>query len=179
MELNEIIKQHRIDKGLTQEQLADQLFITRQSISRWETGKVNPPLNALYDLAKFYNLSLEDFLGGNKKMTQSKLNFLSLLGSIIFNFFVISTFGVILLSLWLSAWVIIIMFTISPVILLVVSIFHFQDTTWLQIFLSFVLLTVGGFSFKPLIYLSKVLAKTTVRYFRYNLANIFYEIEDK
>src|SRR5699024_6182595 len=115
MELHEIIKQHRLDKGITQEQLAERLFITRQSISRWETGKVNPPLNALYDLAEFYNLSLEEFLGGKRIMKKTKLSLLSLVGSLIFNAILLLTFGLFMIGLLITAWGTVIVFIFAPV----------------------------------------------------------------
>ena len=40
MEISDLIKSARIEKGLTQQQLADVVFVTRQTISKWELGKV-------------------------------------------------------------------------------------------------------------------------------------------
>lgn len=40
MEISDLIKLARIEKGLTQQQLADVVFVTRQTISKWELGKV-------------------------------------------------------------------------------------------------------------------------------------------
>jgi Predicted transcriptional regulators len=178
MELHEIIKQHRLEKGITQEQLAERLFITRQSISRWETGKVNPPLNALYDLSDFYNLSLEEFLGGKKIMKQSKLNLLSLLGSLTLNFFLLSTFGIFILGVWLAAWIIIIAFIFSPVILFVVNIARLQIFSWDQTVYAIILFLLGLVLFRPMLNLSKILYQIIARYFRYNISNIYYEIEE-
>ena len=38
MEISDLIKSARIEKGLTQQQLADSIFVTRQTISKWELG---------------------------------------------------------------------------------------------------------------------------------------------
>ena len=51
MELSEMIKEARIKKGMTQQQLADSVYVTRQTISKWELGKSVPDeasLNLLY-----------------------------------------------------------------------------------------------------------------------------------
>ena len=42
MEISDLIKSARIEKGLTQQQLADVVFVTRQTISKWELGKSVP-----------------------------------------------------------------------------------------------------------------------------------------
>lgn len=178
MELHEIIRQHRLEKGITQEQMAERLFITRQSISRWETGKVNPPLNALYDLADFYNLSLDEFLGGNVVMKKVKFNILSFFGSLVFNFFFLGTFGLFVLSMWLGAWLIVLMFIMSPLILLIVNLLQFQAFAWDQTLYSFFLFIIGAVSFRPLLWISKLFLKCIVKYFRYNMSNIYYEIEE-
>ena len=51
MEFSKIIKEARIKKGMTQQQLADSVYVTRQTISKWELGKSIPDeasLNLLY-----------------------------------------------------------------------------------------------------------------------------------
>lgn len=51
MELSEIIKEARLKKGMTQQELADSVYVTRQTISKWELGKSVPDevsLNLLY-----------------------------------------------------------------------------------------------------------------------------------
>ena len=179
MELHEIIKQHRLDKGLTQEQLAECLFISRQSISRWENGRVNPPLNALYDLAKFYNLSLEEFLGGKKIMQKTKLSVVSLIGSLIFNTILLSTFGLFMVGLLLSAWGSVIIFSSSPFMFGLLHLFKFQVWAWDQFFYSVLLGAFGLFLIKPLLHITKTLWKICVKYFRYNMSNIYYEVGDK
>ena len=42
MEISEVIKEARIKKGMTQQQLADSVYVTRQTISKWELGKSIP-----------------------------------------------------------------------------------------------------------------------------------------
>ncbi len=58
MEISEIIKNARIKKGMTQQQLADSVFVTRQTISKWELGKSIPDeasLRLLYQCLEINN----------------------------------------------------------------------------------------------------------------------------
>lgn len=73
MEIGKIIKEERTKKNLTQEELANDFFVSRQLISKWENGKSYPDLEQLVKLSDFFNLSLDDMLRGDKKMT-AKLN---------------------------------------------------------------------------------------------------------
>ena len=45
MAMSDTITQIRAEKGLTQEQMARDLFVTRQAISRWETGETSPSID--------------------------------------------------------------------------------------------------------------------------------------
>lgn len=62
MNLSTVLKEKRIEGNLTQEEVADQLFVTRQTISNWENGKTLPDIDSLIDLANFYHLSLDNIL---------------------------------------------------------------------------------------------------------------------
>lgn len=57
--LAELRKQH----GLSQEELADQLGVSRQAISKWERGEASPDTDNLIELARIYNISLDELLG--------------------------------------------------------------------------------------------------------------------
>jgi glycopeptide antibiotics resistance protein/DNA-binding XRE family transcriptional regulator len=62
------IKTKRKEKGLTQEQLANELFVTEKAISRWETGRGTPDISLLIPLAKVLNVSVSEILSGEKKV---------------------------------------------------------------------------------------------------------------
>lgn len=57
----------RKEKGLTQEQLAEQFRISRRTVSRWETGSNLPDLDLLIEVADFYDVELRDLLDGERK----------------------------------------------------------------------------------------------------------------
>ena len=56
------LKELRKFYNYSQEFVASQLNITRQTYSHYETGRITPPLNSLYNLAKLYKVPLENFL---------------------------------------------------------------------------------------------------------------------
>ena len=70
MEISEIIKENRKLKNLSQEELAKELHISRQSISKWETGKSLPTTDQLILLSEIFDCSLDTLLKGDKKMEE-------------------------------------------------------------------------------------------------------------
>ena len=61
------LKMLRKEKGLTQEQLAEQFGVAGRTVSRWETGYNMPDLSILVELADFYCLDLREILDGERK----------------------------------------------------------------------------------------------------------------
>ena len=67
MEIGKMLKEKRAEYELTQEQLSEQIFVSKKTISNWETGKTTPDLDSLIRLATLFNLSLDNLLlEGNK-----------------------------------------------------------------------------------------------------------------
>lgn len=62
MEFAEKLITLRKSRELTQEQLAEQLNVSRQSISKWESGDSDPSTSNLFALAKLYGISAEELL---------------------------------------------------------------------------------------------------------------------
>lgn len=54
----------RRKKGLSQEQLGEKIGVTNKTISRWETGKYLPPVDALEALSNFYGITINEILSG-------------------------------------------------------------------------------------------------------------------
>lgn len=65
MELEKRLTILRKENGLSQAELADRLNVTRQAISRWETGTSAPSTDNLISLAKLYGVSLDQLAGGD------------------------------------------------------------------------------------------------------------------
>lgn len=62
-ELKDIILQKRKQKNMTQEQLAEQLNVARQTISKWETGETIPDIDSLKKIAVLLDFSIDNALG--------------------------------------------------------------------------------------------------------------------
>lgn len=70
MELSTILVEQRKKKDETQQKVADNLFITRQSLSNWENGKNFPDIPMLIELSNYYNFSLDIIKGDTELMNK-------------------------------------------------------------------------------------------------------------
>jgi transcriptional regulator with XRE-family HTH domain len=66
MEFNEKLQELRKKKGLTQEELADILFVSRTAVSKWESGRGYPNIESLRDISKYFCVSIDDLLSGER-----------------------------------------------------------------------------------------------------------------
>ena len=64
MEFHEKLQALRKEKGLTQEELAAQLFVSRTAISKWESGRGYPNIDSLKSLSKFFSVTVDELLSG-------------------------------------------------------------------------------------------------------------------
>lgn len=67
MELNERLAKLRKEHGLSQNDLADQLKVSRQAVSRWEQGLAMPSSDNLIYLSKLYGITLDELIHGKKE----------------------------------------------------------------------------------------------------------------
>jgi len=70
MDIGKIIKEERTKRNLTQEQLAQEFFVTRQLISKWENGKSYPDLDQVVKLSSYFELTLDYLLKEDQQMVQ-------------------------------------------------------------------------------------------------------------
>ena len=66
-EVKQTIKQLRKKQGINQEQLAEQLHVTRQAVSNWENGKTQPDIDTLTRIAEYFDVSVEKLIYGKAK----------------------------------------------------------------------------------------------------------------
>lgn len=66
MEFNEKLQELRKQKGLTQEELAEKLFVSRTAISKWESGRGYPNIDSLKSVAKFFGVTVDELLSGDE-----------------------------------------------------------------------------------------------------------------
>ena len=64
--IGKLLQTLRKEKGITQEQLAEQVGVTRRTVSRWETGSNMPDLDVLIELSDFYVVDLRKILSGER-----------------------------------------------------------------------------------------------------------------
>ena len=70
MEIGKKLKQARLGARLTQEQAAERLFVSRQTISNWENEKTYPDIVSVVKLSDLYSISLDELLKGDAKMLE-------------------------------------------------------------------------------------------------------------
>ncbi|MGN0678130.1 MAG: zinc ribbon domain-containing protein [Oscillospiraceae bacterium] len=68
METKEVILKLRTQKGLSQDELAEKLFVTRQAVSRWENGDTIPNTETLKQLSTLFDVSINTLLGSPRKL---------------------------------------------------------------------------------------------------------------
>lgn len=68
METKNIILELRTKNGLSQDELAEKLYVTRQAVSRWETGETVPNTETLKLLSKLFDVSINTLLGSPRKL---------------------------------------------------------------------------------------------------------------
>lgn len=68
MQTKDVIHALRTKMGLSQEQLAEKVLVTRQAVSRWETGQTSPDTETLKLLSKLFDVSINTLLGAPRKL---------------------------------------------------------------------------------------------------------------
>lgn len=71
MNFNNKLYRLRKSSGLTQEEMADKLQVSRQTISNWETGSASPSLEKALELADLFSVSLDELVG--RKQTENQV----------------------------------------------------------------------------------------------------------
>ena len=78
MKLSENLKKIRKENNLSQEQLAEQLGVSRQAVSKWESGQSYPEMDKVLNICKLYNYNIDELLNENvtsiKEEKESKSN---------------------------------------------------------------------------------------------------------
>ncbi|MCI7060863.1 MAG: helix-turn-helix domain-containing protein [Lachnospiraceae bacterium] len=80
LEFHEKLQELRKSRGLTQEELAGALFVSRTAISKWESGRGYPSIDSLKEISRYFSVSIDDLLSGEQlifiaeKENKSNLN---------------------------------------------------------------------------------------------------------
>lgn len=70
VEINKMLKAKRQELSLTQEEVAEKIYVSQKSVSNWETGKTYPDIESLVRLATLYELSLDHLLLEEPKVVE-------------------------------------------------------------------------------------------------------------
>ena len=112
MELGKQIKMYRLENKLSQEELADRIYVSRQTISNWENDKSYPDINSLVLLSEVFKVSLDKLIKGDidvmkdviKKEEVDKMN---RYGKIYTIMLIVTVVSVVPLFMWLGFWALI------------------------------------------------------------------------
>ena len=69
MEFHEKLQELRRQKGLTQEELAELLYVSRTAVSKWESGRGYPNIESLKAISKCFSVTIDDLLSGEEVLT--------------------------------------------------------------------------------------------------------------
>lgn len=69
MEFYEKLQELRKSKGLTQEELAEALYVSRTAVSKWESGRGYPSIDSLKDISSYFSVSIDELLSGEKLLS--------------------------------------------------------------------------------------------------------------
>ncbi|MBR5538527.1 MAG: helix-turn-helix transcriptional regulator [Clostridia bacterium] len=72
MELDKKLQELRNQKGLTQDELAEKIFVSRTAISKWESGRGYPNIESLKALSKFFGVTVDELLSGYELLAISE-----------------------------------------------------------------------------------------------------------
>ena len=112
MELGSQIRKYRTAMALSQEELAEKIYVTRQSISNWENGKNYPDIHSLLALSALFDVSLDELVKGDidrmkEEISKTEIEKFHYYGTIFSILMLASVLGVIPLVIWHNLYVII------------------------------------------------------------------------
>lgn len=69
MEFHEKLQELRKSRGLTQEELAESLYVSRTAVSKWESGRGYPSIDSLKEISNYFSVSIDELLSGDKLLS--------------------------------------------------------------------------------------------------------------
>lgn len=154
MTLGQKLQELRQESRATQSQVAKELYVTRQTISRWEQDQALPSIETLNQIAHLYQTPLNTLVSDknyNEQKNNKRINILALFGVILFNLIVGLAVFIVVISIVFSLWVTLIAFILSPFILYISTLSGLQSFALWQL-ISSVLLCIFGALLIPFLY---------------------------
>ena len=112
MEVGTQIKKYRIGMNLSQEELADKVYVSRQTVSNWETGKNYPDIHSLLLLGALFNVSLDQLVKGDviamkERIKETEIKKLNRYATVFGILLIATAASAVPLALWLKIYAII------------------------------------------------------------------------
>lgn len=109
MELGKQIKKHRQEVQLSQEKLADRVYVSRQTISNWENDKSYPDVNSLVLLSEIFQISLDNLIKGDIEVMKDiiqkeEIVKMNRYGKIYTIMLIVTAVSAVPLFMWLGVW---------------------------------------------------------------------------
>ncbi len=109
MELGKQIKMYRLENKLSQEELADRIYVSRQTISNWENDKSYPDINSLVLLSEVFKISLDRLIKGDIEtmkdvIQKEEVDKMNRYGKIYTIMLIVTVFSAVPLFMWLGLW---------------------------------------------------------------------------
>ena len=109
MELGKQIKKHRQELQLSQEKLADRVYVSRQTISNWENDKSYPDVNSLVLLSEIFQISLDNLIKGDIEVMKDVIQKEEIVkmnryGKIYTIMLIVTVVSAVPLFMWLGVW---------------------------------------------------------------------------
>lgn len=109
MELGKQIKKHRQEVQLSQEKLADRVYVSRQTISTWENDKSYPDVNSLVLLSEIFQISLDNLIKGDIEVMKDVIQKEEIVkmnryGKIYTIMLIVTVVSAVPLFMWLGVW---------------------------------------------------------------------------
>lgn len=112
MEVNVQIKKYRAKMNLSQEELAEKIYVSRQTISNWETGKNYPDIHSLLLLSLLFNISLDQLVKGDvesmkEEIKEAEIKKLNKYSKILSVLLILTVVSAVPLAAWIGIYAII------------------------------------------------------------------------
>ena len=109
MELGKQIKKHRQEAHLSQEELANRVYVSRQTISNWENDKSYPDVNSLVLLSEIFQISLDKLIKGDIEVMKDviqkeEIEKMNRYGKIYTIMLIVTAVSAVPLFMWLGTW---------------------------------------------------------------------------
>ncbi|AUI77576.1 MULTISPECIES: helix-turn-helix transcriptional regulator [Lactiplantibacillus] len=172
------IKSKRLELKLTQNQVAEKLFVTQQTVARWENGKHTLPVKAVQDLSELFDVPTAYFFGEDQVIMR-RFNFFAFVGSVLVNFILFWLIAATLLTVLLALWAMLGAGLVAPIVVIWQFIIGVHIFSVGRLIISCCMLLVSlatmPIAWKIACYMGRILRA----YYRYNVNSIVYEVVPK